>query len=76
MPPVPASVQEQAEELRRTLDHHNHCYYVLDQPRLSDAEYDDLLRELEALEEQHPELVTPDSPTQRIGTAPLSELPT
>jgi DNA ligase (NAD+) len=63
-------------ELCEILEEANYRYYVLDQPTLSDAEYDDLLRELEGLEEAHPELITPDSPTQRIGTAPLSELPT
>lgn len=63
-------------ELCEILEEANYRYYVLDQPTLSDAEYDDLLRELEALEERHAKLVTPDSPTQRVGTAPLSELPT
>ena len=63
-------------ELCEILEEANYRYYVLDQPTLSDAEYDDLLRELAELERKHPELVTPDSPTQRIGIAPLSELPT
>ena len=54
------------EEIRR----HEHFYYVLDQPQISDTEYDELLARLTALEEQHPELVTPDSPTQRVGGAP------
>jgi DNA ligase (NAD+) len=64
---------ERAAELRRELEHHNYRYYVLDDPVISDPEYDDLLRELIALEEQHPELRTPGSPTQRVGAAPLSK---
>jgi DNA ligase (NAD+) len=63
-------------ELCEILEEANYRYYVLDQPTLSDAEYDDYLRELAALETEHPELVTPDSPTPRVGIAPLSELPT
>src|SRR5690349_15666399 len=51
------------EELRR----HEHLYYVLDRPEISDAEYDELMRRLQALEGQHPELLTPDSPSQRVG---------
>ena len=63
-------------ELCERIEEANYRYYVLDQPTLSDAEYDDLLRELEALEHAHPELVTPESPTQRVGAAPVSALPT
>ncbi len=59
-------------ELRTELDQHNHRYYVLDEPSVPDAEYDRLFNELKALEAEHPELVTPDSPTQRVGGAPLS----
>ncbi len=70
---VPASVQARVRKLRNDLDHHNYRYHVLDDPEVSDAEYDRLLRELKALEEQHPELVTPDSPTQRVGAAPVAE---
>src|ERR1044072_1134986 len=62
-----------AEKLRKEILHHEHRYYVLDDPEVSDTEYDDLLRELKALEEEHPELVTPDSPTQRVGGAPLAK---
>lgn len=62
-----------AAALRSELDAHNHRYYVLDDPSVSDAEYDALFRELQALEAQYPELLTPDSPTQRVGGAPLSE---
>lgn len=58
------------EQLREQLRYHNHRYYVLDDPAVSDAEYDALLRELRALEEAHPELITPDSPTRRVGAAP------
>ena len=63
--------QERAAELRRRLDHHNHRYYVLDDPEVSDAEYDALLNELRALESANPDLLTPDSPTQRVGGRPL-----
>jgi DNA ligase (NAD+) len=56
-----------AEELRDAIRHHGHRYHVLDDPEIADAEYDALVRELEALEEQHPDLITPDSPTQRVG---------
>ena len=61
---------KEAERLREQLDRHNYLYYVLDQPEITDAEYDRLLRQLEALEAAHPELRTPDSPTQRVGAAP------
>jgi DNA ligase (NAD+) len=59
-----------AAELRKQLEHHEHRYYVLDEPEISDAEYDGLMRELKALEEAHPELQTQDSPTQRVGGQP------
>jgi len=58
------------EHLRETIRHHENLYYVLDQPSITDAEYDGLVRQLKALEEEHPELVTPDSPTQRVGGKP------
>jgi len=61
---------ERADELRRVINTHNHSYYVLDDPTISDAEYDRLLNELRALESEHPELLTADSPTQRVGGAP------
>jgi len=60
-------------ELRNFINDHNYRYYVLDEPIISDSEYDKLLRELESLETQHPDLITQDSPTQRIGSTPLSE---
>ncbi|TAM60509.1 NAD-dependent DNA ligase LigA [bacterium] len=66
-----AAPRQRAEELREALHEANYRYYVLDAPTISDAEYDRLLRELQDLEEAHPELVTPDSPTQRVGAAPL-----
>jgi len=62
-----AKLRERVEALRELLHHHAHRYYVLDQPEIPDAEYDRLFRELQALEAQHPELATPDSPTQRVG---------
>ncbi len=68
-----ASVNERIASLRELLNLHNHRYYVLDSPLIADAEYDALLRELRSLEEAHPELVTPDSPTQRVGAAPSPE---
>ena len=58
------------EELRQQINYHNYRYYVLDSPVISDAEYDRLMQELITLEEEHPELVTPDSPTQRVGAPP------
>ena len=65
------SVAERARTLREQINYHNHRYYVLDDPVIPDAEYDRLYRELEALEAVHPELITPDSPTQRVGGRPL-----
>lgn len=71
--PVDAAVVQRIDELRRILVDANYEYYVLDAPTLSDAEYDRLLRELKQLEEQYPELITPDSPTQRVGAEPASQ---
>ena len=67
-----ASDKERIQKLRDEINYHNHRYYVLDDPVIPDAEYDRLLRELQALEEKHPELITQDSPTQRVGAQPLS----
>ena len=67
-------VAERADELKRQLAHHNHRYYVLDDPEVGDDVYDALLDELRAIERDHPELVTPDSPTQRVGAEPVSRL--
>lgn len=61
------SVEERARQLRAEIEQHNHRYYVLDDPLISDSEYDALFRELQAIESAHPELLTPDSPTQRVG---------
>jgi DNA ligase (NAD+) len=63
--------EQRAAELRELLDRHNHLYYVLDEPEIGDDAYDALLNELRALEEEHPQLRTPDSPTQRVGAPPL-----
>src|SRR5213592_2278686 len=71
-----ADVREEVAHLRREIERHNHRYYVLDDPEISDAEYDALFRRLQALEEAHPELRTPDSPTQRVGAAPATEFAT
>ncbi len=67
----PRDIVQKIASLRNKLHEHNYRYYVLDQPVISDAAYDALLKELEELEKQYPELITPDSPTQRVGTAPL-----
>jgi DNA ligase (NAD+) len=64
---VPDSPATRAQALRRQLHQHAHAYYTLDAPDIPDAEYDRLFRELQALEAVHPELLTPDSPTQRVG---------
>ncbi len=66
-------IRRKLEELREKIRHHNRRYYVEDDPEISDAEYDALYRELEELEAAHPELITPDSPTQRVGGEPLEE---
>jgi DNA ligase (NAD+) len=63
-----------AVDLRRQLEHHNYRYHVLDDPEVSDAEYDRLMQELKAIEADNPDLITPDSPTQRVGATPVSEL--
>ena len=62
--------RRRAEDLRRRIEHHNYRYYVLDDPEVADAEYDELMAELRAIEEAHPDLVTSDSPTQRVGGRP------
>jgi DNA ligase (NAD+) len=71
MPGSDAAVRAEIGQLREELARHNHRYYVLDDPSVPDAEYDRLMRRLRELEAQHPELVTPDSPTQRVGGAAL-----
>src|SRR5262249_4333062 len=62
--------KQRIDELRRQIGYHEHRYYVLDDPEISDAEYDQLVNELKKLEAEHPELITPDSPTQRVGGKP------
>ncbi len=71
MPKFPAKIRARALRLRAQIEHHNHRYHVLDDPEIPDAEYDRLLIELRALESEHPALVTPESPTQRVGGAPV-----
>src|SRR5690242_11397789 len=65
--------QHRIEELRHQIEYHNYRYYVLDDPQVTDGEYDALYRELRQLEEQHPELITPDSPTQRVGVGVVTD---
>ncbi|HEV2814023.1 MAG TPA: NAD-dependent DNA ligase LigA, partial [Solirubrobacteraceae bacterium] len=71
---VPDDVRTRAEELREQLTDHAHRYYVLDDPEIGDDDYDALFKELQDLEERHPELATPDSPTKRVGSEPVSQL--
>ena len=71
--PASRAEAERAAALRAEIERHNRAYYVLDQPTIPDAEYDTLFRELQTLESAHPELMTADSPTQRVGGAPLPE---
>src|SRR5437588_8783065 len=63
-------IEKELETLRDEIRYHEHCYYVLDQPEISDAGFDKLMDKLKKLEAEHPELVTPDSPTQRVGGKP------
>ncbi len=65
-------IKERIEQLKAQINHHNYRYYVLDSTEISDAEYDDLLRELKQMEDKYPQLLTPDSPTQRVGAAPVA----
>ena len=69
---VPQAIQDKAQTLRAEIEYHNHQYYVLDTELISDEQYDRLFRELQTLERNYPELVTPDSPTQRVGGQPLA----
>src|SRR5690625_2769814 len=69
------TVKAEIDSLREQLRRHAHRYYVLDDPEIPDADYDRLFRELQTLEAEHPELITSDSPTQRVGAAPSSEFP-
>jgi DNA ligase (NAD+) len=72
---VPKAARERAAQLRSELERHSYRYYVLDDPEISDARYDKLFAELQELERAHPELQSPDSPTQRVGAAPLPDFP-
>jgi DNA ligase (NAD+) len=67
----PDKIKAQIEKLRAKINRHNYLYYVQDSPEISDAEYDGLMRELKRLEEKYPQFLTPDSPTQRVGAAPI-----
>ena len=69
-----AEAKRRVEELRAQIEHHTYCYYVLDAPEITDADFDKLMRELDALEKKHPELLSPDSPTQRVGGAAVTSL--
>lgn len=66
-------IKNKLDDLKRTIAKHDHSYYVLDDPSISDFEYDSLINEVKKIEEDYPELITPDSPTQRVGGTPLSE---
>jgi DNA ligase (NAD+) len=70
-----SEVIRRIQELRGNIELHDYNYYARDTPTIPDAEYDKLFRELQELEQRHPQLITPDSPTQRIGAAPLTEFP-
>src|SRR3989338_3901625 len=68
-------LEEEIEKLRRLIRHHDHLYYVLNKPAISDREYDHFYKKLNDLENTHPELITPDSPTQRVGGEPIKTFP-
>ena len=68
------SVERKIDSLREEIRHHEHLYYVLDAPEIPDADFDRLMQELKRLEAAHPELITPDSPTQRVGGKPRGGL--
>ncbi|OQY27889.1 MAG: hypothetical protein B6244_09060 [Candidatus Cloacimonetes bacterium 4572_55] len=69
-----SSIEIRILELRGWIDYHNYRYYALDDPEISDAEYDEMFRELQRLEEERPDLIAPESPTQRVGSTPVGEL--
>src|SRR6266404_7990569 len=75
MPRTNPTVPHRIEKLRDQLREHEYRYYVLDEPTISDFDFDQIMRELQRLEQEHPELVTPDSPTQRVGGEPAKEFP-
>lgn len=76
MPAVKPEVARHVEDLRSQIRHHNHLYHALDAPEITDADYDRLMQELKRLEQEHPSLVSPDSPTQRVGAEPVSAFST
>lgn len=76
MPAASKGIRERAKRLREEIDHHNYRYYILDSPEISDADFDRLFDELLELEAKYPQLLTPDSPTQRVGAPPLEEFRT
>lgn len=69
-------IEQKIKNLKDEINYHNYRYYILDDPEISDAEYDRLMRELQSLERQYPDLITPDSPTQRVGATPLEAFET
>ena len=69
---VSAATRKKSDSLRDQIRHHNYRYHALDDPEIPDAEYDRLMRDLQDLESEYPELVSPDSPTQRVGDTPIS----
>lgn len=71
--PAPKHLAQRATQLREQINHHNYRYYVLDRPEIPDAEFDRLVRALEEIEQQYPEIITPDSPTQRVGGTPSAQ---
>lgn len=71
--PAPKHLAQRAAQLREQINYHSHRYYVLDSPEISDAEFDRMVRALEDIEQQYPEIITPDSPTQRVGGTPSAE---
>lgn len=70
MPKSLEDIKSKIDKLREEINHHNYLYYVMNAPEVSDAEYDQLMHTLRDLEKQYPQLITPDSPTQRVGAAP------
>ena len=70
---VPEHISQQADKLREAIERHNYNYSALDEPSIPDSEYDKLFLELQKLEQCYPQLITPDSPTQRVGATPLEK---
>ena len=73
---MPSTIKEKIQKLRDTIRYHDQKYYVENNPEITDYEYDLLLKELQCLEKLYPELITPDSPTQRVGGEPITQFPT